>query len=570
MSTPSIAAPPLTVRQTLELLDGDFVNLSKHFEESGYALWLGSGISFGRMRKLADIVRDALSFLQTNMDQADPACRFKQALVKALRLVMSATDASVMDLSQPVDTWPKIADLLSQFTTKYADFLEITVDGEEDDFLLWNGVRVTDSFADPAIEPDAEHLCIAMLAQEGVLPEILSANWDGLIEKAALQLSGGTHLVNVCVLPEDVRRAGFRVHLYKFHGCAVLAGQDETKYRPLLIARKSQIDDWDKDHSVFLQQLVTIITSRATLMIGLSAQDSNIRSTFGKARDQLNWRWPGQFPAIAFSQTELGSDQIVLLKSVYKNVWAAANRDQIQAESHIPTYAKQLLLALVLRILCGKLAALLHTAAGALPEAERNHLVEGLVVLRNLLADAGSANHYDFVRAYVLHLSRVMGLFWDGQVPSDAQLYRPLTMSPAAHIPLDPGMQASGLHELAVAVATLGLGVNQGLWTLHSADAADPASGALEIKTSIRTIPIFFAASAESALKLSSSGRLASTHYSVVIHSKTVVEPKHRSPARIIMRTGVVQPRSVSISDLLKTVSTAAELTQCFQREVAL
>jgi hypothetical protein len=119
-------------------------------------------------------------------------------------------------------------------------------------------------------------------------------------------------------------------------------------------------------------------------------------------------------------------------------------------------------------------------------------------------------------------------------------------------------------------LGTLGLGVNQGLWTLQSADAADPASGALEIKTSIRTIPIFFAASAESALKLSSSGRLASTPYSVVIHSKTVVEPKHRSPARIIMRTGVVQPRSVSISDLLKTVSTAAELTQCFQREVAL
>jgi hypothetical protein len=522
------------------------------------------------MRKLADIIQDALSFLQSNIDQPDPDCRFRVALMKALRLVMSAPDAAAMDLSQPVNHWPHIVDILNLLTTKYADLLEVTVDNEEDDFLLWNGVRVTDSFANRAIEPDAEHLCIAILALEGLLPDVMSANWDGLIEKAAMQLSGGGNLVNVCVLPEDVRRTGFRVHLYKFHGCAVLAAQDEAKYRPLLIARKSQIDDWNKDHAVFLQQLVHIITAKATLMIGLSAQDSNIRSAFGEARDHLNWPWPGQFPAIAFSQTELGSDQVVLLKSVYRNVWAAANRDQIQAESHLPTYAKQLLLALVLRILCGKLTVLLRTAAGILPDAERDHLVQGLIVLRNLLGDAGSANHYDFVRAYILHLSRLMGLFRDGQVPSDSQLYRPLTMSPAAHIPLDPGMQASGLHELAVAVATLGLGVNQGLWTLHSADAGDPASGALEIRTAIRTIPIFFAASAESALKLSLSGRLSSTHYAVVIHSKTMVEPKHRSPSRISMRTGAVQPRSVSISDLLKNVSTAAELTRRFQQEVAL
>lgn len=561
---------PLTVRQTLELLDSDFANLSPHFEESGYALWLGSGISFGRMRKLADIIQDTLSFLQTNIDPADPDCRFRAALAKALRLVMSAPKAAAMDLSQPVDAWPHIDSLLNLLTTKYADLLEVTVDGEEDDFLLWNGVRVTDSFANPGIEPDAEHLCIAILALEGLLPEIMSANWDGLIEKAALQLSGGENLVNVCVLPEDVRRTGFRVHLYKFHGCAVLAGQEEAKYRPLLIARKSQIDDWDKDHPVFLQQLVHIITSRATLMIGLSAQDSNIRSAFGKARDHLNWPWPGQFPAIAFSQTELGTDQIVLLKSVYRNVWAAANRDQIQAESHIPTYAKQLLLALVLRILCGKLTALLRTTNGILPDTERDQLAQGLIVLRNSLADAGSANHYDFVRAYIHHLSRLMGLFRDGQVPSDTQLYRPLTMSPASHIPLDPGMQASGLQELAVAVATLGLGANQGLWTLHPADVGDPASGAFEIRTPIRTIPIFFAASAESALKLSSSGRLSSAHFAVVIHSKTMVEPKHRSPSRISMRTGAVQSRSVSISDLLKDVSTAAELTERFQREVAL
>jgi hypothetical protein len=571
MSMPSIAAVPLTVRQTLELLDGDFANLSIHFEESGYALWLGSGISFGRMRKLTDIIRDTLSFLQTNIDPADPTCRFRAALVRALLLVKSALEVDAMDLSQTVNHWPSIDGLLSLLTTKYADLLEVMVEGEDDDFLLWNGVRVVDSFADPTIEPDAEHLCIAILALEGLLPEIMSANWDGLIEKAASQLSGGANLVNVCVLPQDVRQAGFRVQLYKFHGCAVLAGQDEAKYRPLLIARKSQIDDWDKDHPVYVQGLVHIATSKATLMIGLSAQDSNIRSVFGRAREHLNWPWPGTFPAIAFSQTELGADQIVLLKSVYKNIWAPGNRDQIQAESVVPTYAKQILLALVLRVLSGKLSLLLCGAEGLLPDAERELLMRGLIVLRNMLADAnaGSANHYDFMRSFIQHLSRVMGLFRDGRAPVDAQLYRPLTMSPAAHISLDPGVRASGLQELAMAVATLGLGADQGLWTLHPADLTDPECGAFEIRTSIRTIPIFFAASAESALQLSSSGRLSSGHYAVVVHSKTVAEPTSRS-SRPIRRTGIVPPRSVSISDILKDVSTTAELTQRFQWEVAL
>src|SRR6202022_3067788 len=70
-----------------------------------------------------------------------------------------------------------------------------------------------------------------------------------------------------------------------------------------LIARKSQIDQWRENHAVLVQSLVNIIRSRATLMIGLSAQDSNIRSAFAAASATLNWPWPSTFPAIAFSQT---------------------------------------------------------------------------------------------------------------------------------------------------------------------------------------------------------------------------------------------------------------------------
>jgi hypothetical protein len=490
--------------------------------------------------------------------------------MSALRLALLDHEVAAIDLDRPLAFWPDLPDLLNRLTSKYADLLDITVDGEEDDYLLWEGVRVTDAFADPAIEPDAEHLCIAILALEGLLPEIMSANWDGLIEKAAGQLSGTRSLLNVCVRPEDVRQVGFPVRLYKFHGCAVLALQDEKTYRRYLIARKSQIDRWREDHAVLLQSLVNIIQSRATLMIGLSAQDSNIRSAFASASATLHWPWPGAFPAIAFSQTQLGNDQLVLLKNIYPTEMTPVNREQIQADSHIPTYAKQFLLALVLNILSGKLKVLLRGVEGNLSDAERDHLAEGLVILRNTIADAGSAGHCDFIRLFIEHFSRLIGIFRNGVVPPEPRLYSSLTTSPAPHIAFDPGIPASGLQELAVAIATLGIGIRLGFWTLHPGASGDPTSAALEIHTPIRSFRIFFVASAESALKLFSSGRLSSVDYGIIIHSKTVVTPKHRSPARFVGRTGAREPRAVSISSLLQEVSTVAELAQRFQREVAL
>jgi hypothetical protein len=44
--------------------------------------------------------------------------------------------------------------------------------------------------------------------------------------------------------------------------------------------------------------------------------------------------------------------------------------------------------------------------------------------------------------------------------------------------------------------------------------------------------------------------------------------PKPRSPARFVGRTGTRESRAVSISTLLRDVSTVAGLTQRFQREV--
>jgi hypothetical protein len=93
---------PLTIRETLALFDSTSASLFQRFEEAGYALWLGSGISFGRLRNLSDIIRDALSFLQSKIDPANPGCRFRVALLRALRLALSDAELLTVDLTQPL------------------------------------------------------------------------------------------------------------------------------------------------------------------------------------------------------------------------------------------------------------------------------------------------------------------------------------------------------------------------------------------------------------------------------------------------------------------------------------
>src|SRR3546814_13705959 len=68
--------------------------------------------------------------------------------------------------------------------------LGVPVDGEEADYLLWDVLDAANVYANPAIEPDAEHLCLAVLAIEGEASALPTANWDNLIERAVERLAG--------------------------------------------------------------------------------------------------------------------------------------------------------------------------------------------------------------------------------------------------------------------------------------------------------------------------------------------------------------------------------------------
>jgi hypothetical protein len=80
-------------------------------------------------------------------------------------------------------------ELLNKLTPVSSDLLDIEIEGQRSDYLLWDGVDVPDSFGRTQADADCKHLCIAILILEGVVPEIASANWDGLIESAVKRLN---------------------------------------------------------------------------------------------------------------------------------------------------------------------------------------------------------------------------------------------------------------------------------------------------------------------------------------------------------------------------------------------
>lgn len=564
-------ASTISVAQTLALLDGPFLAVANGVAESRYAFWLGSGISFERVEGLRRVIPRVLEFLRTQIEPVRDDCRFRTAINDALALAtLSADERARVDFTVAFDDWPDASAITDRLITNYARLLDVHVAGEAEDYLLWHGVNVSATYANPATEPDVEHLCLALLALEGVVTELATANWDGLIEKAADELTGGQPCLLVCVRRENLQEPAQRACLYKFHGCAVLAVQDEASYRPFLIGRASQINGWaaHAEHQALVTKLVSVINSKPTLMMGLSAQDANIQALFAVAQNHSPWAWPGARPSIVFSEDRVGADQHGMLQNVYRASITPDNRQQVTDGALIRAYAKPLLLALVLHVLCAKLCKLVEIAPSALSGAGRGELCAGIVQLRNLLADAANGDRLGFVRAFVEGSSRLISLYRDGSAGSAPRVYHPLTDVPLHRIHGNAAIPASGLRELAAAIGILGMGVRDGHWALGGTDLDDPSSGVLAVESALGASNVLFAANSHVALKLQHSGHVSAG--AVLLHGAEIAAVMSRSPRAAPGRTGKLAAREVSVADLLMEAADSGDLMQRFREAVVL
>jgi hypothetical protein len=565
---PSASAATISIQETLQLLDGPFASFAEGVAENRYALWLGSGISLGRVEGLKKVIPRVIEFLRSRIS-GDP-CRFRTALKAALQLAqLSPHEAGRVDFGKPFSDWPDAEAITDRLIGKYSSLLDVEVDGEAGDFLLWNAVDVIATFADPGIPPDVSHICIAILILEGVASDIASANWDGLVESAVNLLAPEHPTLVVYVRPEDLRQPDLKGRLFKFHGCAMKASADEIVYREYIVGRQSQIHSWAArpENKAMVDRLTDIATTKPTLMIGLSAQDANIQALFSRAEATMKWPWPGDRPSYLFSNDALGIDHKTLLQNVYRDAYTPSTRDDIKNGALVRAYAEPLLVALVLHVICSKLKRLIELAPGTLGPAEQQKLHQGVLALRDMMAgSAATADRMTFIKSFVEQNGRALSMFRDGQVAKTPHSYNPITSTPIQQIAGDVGLSATGLTEVAVAAGVLGLGVKAGDWTLT---VDDPGAGVIHIESDVSSATVFFVVNSYVALRLEQQGHLTDPDRTILIHSKDQTAPLRRSPSRARGRSGRAGMREVSISALLEEITNVDDLMQRFREEVA-
>jgi hypothetical protein len=576
MSDPSAGptAATITVAGTLDLLEGPFAGVRRGVADGRYALWLGSGISRDRLPDLGHLVLKVLGFLHARSVAGGADSPHRKALEQAIELAgLRRDERAQVELDRPPATWPVVELVVEGLWRRYSELLDIRVDGEAPDHLLWDAVGVSDVYGG-AIEPDCEHLCIAILVLEGVVSDVASANWDGLIEAALADLAGDVDVVvRIVVLPEELRQPERSLTLLKFHGCAVLATKAPEKYRPALVASRPQITAWNTqvDIKPIRDKMVSLATTKPTLMIGLSAQDENIQRVFAQAEAEMRWAWPVDPPAHVFADDELAGDHANILRVVYRRDYDA-HAAEIEGGALIRAYAKPLLTALVLAVLTDKLCSYLAEIDAPLIASERAQLGDGLQALCHRLADTAEPDRLLFVRGIIYRQRRALALFQDGCEPRGATpAYTPLGNLPADRVRTDPGLRTNGVRELAAAVALLGRGETSGNWLLALGSVPSGAEAVLKVTAGGSEAALFFVANARAALRLQVEGVVdANAADVVIINSTGPVEAAARSPRGTYGRTGRLSTREVDMGELLRSSSDLVSLEGAFRQAVSL
>ncbi|WOD18154.1 SIR2 family protein [Paraburkholderia kirstenboschensis] len=555
----------------MALFDGKFAGLSKGVAQGEYAFWLGSGISRDRVVGLDGVLAKLIEFLRVRAT-AMANCGYRLALDKIIDMAApSADERAAIDLSQPSSTWASLKDILKRLWNQYSAVLSVEIPGEKLDYLLWVGLDFPHTFG--AQLPDAEHLAIGMLALEGVLTELATANWDGLLEAAMQELGYDETFYRITVTGEDLRNPAAAAILYKFHGCALRAIADEAGYRPLLVARTAQITGWKSNETfkIVRDQLGALVQRSRTLMIGMSAQDENIKHLFTSMNAQKGWKWTDQPPAIVFSAQELGDDQKNVLIGTYGEADYEAHRNDICEAARLQAYAKPLLLGLLLHVLTAKLEVLAGDAKAAnLDQPARDAIAQGIRVLRDRVADAGDADRPALARAIAAGLARARHQLQNGVSAAGVQAYFPLDGEPVHRMKNKLALKSSGQREAAVALGLIGLEEQAANWVSSIDDPADPRAGALRLTSPNASTRLFFAANDDTVTSLLEAGAFDETdNDAVVVCSGRVSERQQRSPSAS-MRSGAIGPRYVAFGPMLGDAADLNDLRDRFRSEVGL
>ena len=537
-------------------------------------LWVGSGVSYGRVPGLKVLLRRVLEFLQDRMNDPVEGSDHRRALEQVVEEHLPGELAAFR--ADPAG-WA-IPDDLTSLVNSYSTILGTEVGEHPQDYLLWRAVDVCEAYGAPTLQPGAQHRLIAYLLHEGVVEEIVTTNWDGLIEKAAEEssVSGQPPLLGVLMTNESFRTARGSTMLVKQHGCAVKAREDES-YRKYLVSQTVDIAIWlNSDiYARVVSEVRTLAKDRKSLMLGFSAQDYNVLVQIAAASQDIAWAWEPSDPAYMFAEPEISTSQKAVLSAVYREDYPP-NRTQIGDASAVGMFSGPLLGAGVLHIVIEKfMIGVDHAHAFAVSAKVVEDLKAGLAHLEAHIADQAQTD-----------LDRLVELLRSGISALMRRYFRPADgLGSAEYMPVHgkavkPGVGEDfknlRIPELAVVLGLLGLGSEQGHWAISLGTDSTGHCGVIELspaKAKAKPSKIVVTKDWEATNSLKGTDLWASESGVLLVIQATGEEAPalSRGLGRGIGSGRKPQParRAVWLSDLVQFAADPVELMGAFRAEVS-
>jgi hypothetical protein len=490
-----MGAADATLSEALTLLRTQWATETEGVLNGKYAFWLGSGISRQRYPDVGSLLDRLLNRLQAGIDHSNPACPYRRALLNVLDL----TTIAAVDITRPPAEWPDFPDIIGQLRNRYSEALdvELCVNGTAKE-LFWDVLELQHVYGDPQ-PPDAEHRFLALLIEEGVVSELVTTNWDPLIELAAEACHpAGVQRIRIVARSEEIagsRDAG-TARLSKIHGCARKALQDPSTYRPFLVITKNQIERWcTLELQQPLRELVqTILREKFAFFIGLSGQDHNlhhvcIAASLGR----------GDFPTdpsrVLFAALGITAPQHSILKAVYRCYLDHA--PQIDAKAALPLYGKPLLGSLYLLCLKKKISILVERATSDFSSIHRvvvelatGHIEDLLRSRYDSIADptARWRRLADEVPSFV---GRFLRIYRRQETLPTPEAYECLSTESPSQMIANPIASEPDLPWLFLAVALILEGEHRSMWTAMAPKGRGGEDGQLVIKANGRSARVF-------------------------------------------------------------------------------
>lgn len=454
------------MREAWRLLRSNHPELIDDVADGKRFVWLGSGISRDQVPDLVELLERVLKFLrdQAATDKPD-AAGHREAL---LEIIDEHLPEERPRYEANAAGWEP--ENLETLREQYSRVLGVGVAGKASDYLLIDGAKLPALYGDPALEPGPTHHMLAMLISEGVISNLASGNWDGLVEKALGHISSTAALLDVYVDVNDPRDANGHAEIAKFHGCAVRALENSERYRDKIIATSAQISNLHGavSYEHMRDRLRDLTTRMRSLVLGLSMQDSDLLTTIRSSASRSPWKWDAHNPAYLFAEPKVLPSQRDVLEVAYGEDYSLERLTIVQ-RSALGAYAGPMTAALLVEVLASKLLAALRRQQG-LSHEMLTALEQGIrrLVLRIVIA---FGNDERSLVAFLLTEYSALIRTYMGRAAAGSAQYLPFARGTKSYIVSDFSVIAMGVDQFAAAVGMIGLGEHRGRWRVLLEDS---------------------------------------------------------------------------------------------------